>query len=121
MDGDYGLLLCDFNTTMNSVKDRLRCTTDSLGKSRYVMRTWEESEELIDTFKLHNPDINIYTWRPKDSQKGSRLDITIATPAILPFIANFSHRNHGYDVSDHSSTAFTLDFERSEKAPGSLL
>ena len=73
MDGDYGLILGDFNTTMDPVKDRYGYLTDNHKKSRYVLRTWEESEELIDTYRYLNPESIGHTWRTKDHQKHSRL------------------------------------------------
>ena len=118
MDGDYGLILGDFNTTMDPDKDRYGYESDNHRKSRYVMRMWEESEELIDTFRFLHPDSLTHTWRTKDNSKHSRLDYVMATPATLPFISDFGHHYHGFEISDHSSTTFSLDFEGAEKGPG---
>ena len=76
MDGDYGLILGDFNTTMDPDMDRFGYTADNHKKCRYVMRMWEECEELIDTFRFHHPDSRTYTWHTKDIQKKFRLDYT---------------------------------------------
>ena len=48
MEGDKGLLLGDYNTTIDPIKDKQAYVGDSQKKSRTVLKTWENTEELSD-------------------------------------------------------------------------
>ena len=46
--GDYGLICGDLNTTLNPKWDRYGYTQDSHQRSRAVINSWINTEELID-------------------------------------------------------------------------
>ena len=118
MSSEQGVILGDFNSTIDPTKDRKGYTTDNHKKSRTVLRTWTESEELIDVFRTFEPEESIFTYRTKDGSRQSRLDYVLATPGLIPNITTFSHRYYGYDHSDHSASIFQVDFEKAERGPG---
>ena len=71
MEGDYGLLYGDFNTTLDPKHDRFGYTTDNHKKCRTTINTWLEITELDDVVRCFHPDAPLYSWRTKDlGEKG---------------------------------------------------
>ena len=118
MQSDQGMILGDFNTTLDPKKDRKGYLTDNHKKSRVVLSTWLESEELVDVLRVFEPEKEVHTFRTKDNSKSGRLDYVLATPNLIPNITSFVHKYMGYDHSDHSATLLHIDFEKSEQGPG---
>ena len=44
----------------------------------------------------------------------------MATPTLLANINNFRHFFHGFDISDHSSSIFSVDFEKADRGKGTF-
>ena len=61
MDGDYGLICGDLNTTLDLKWDRFGYTQDSHRKSRAVISNWLATEELIDAIRFFHPDGSLYS------------------------------------------------------------
>ena len=53
-------------------------------------------------------------------RKKARLDYVMATPTLLANINNFRHFFHGFDISDHSSSIFSVDFEKADRGKGTF-
>ena len=65
MEGDNGILLGDYNTTIDPDKDRHAYIGDSHKKCRTVLQTWESTEELSDCYRFFFPDTKCFTFRQK--------------------------------------------------------
>ena len=89
MPGDNGLIIGDFNSTKDPDMDRIGYQTDNHRKSRVILTTWEDTEELIDTFRHIHPEAKSFTFRTKCLNKKSRLDY-----AFSPFSPFLQHNKH---------------------------
>ena len=83
MPGDNGVIIGDFNSTKDPEKDRVGYQTDNHKKCRVILNSWEDTEELIDTFRHIHPESKSFTFRTKGLNKKSRLDYAFATPSLL--------------------------------------
>ena len=48
----------------------------------------------------------------------SRLDYVLGTPSLCYSISNVTHVMHEYDITDHASTYFSIDFQPTNYGPG---
>ena len=113
----HRIIVGDWNTTLNANNDLLNYVTDPHKKSREVLQSWEDSEMLFDAFRYKNPDHKEYTWRVRNSNKASRLDMVWATGSLLDHM-EVSHVDNHPDVTDHASLKITIDLEMQREGPG---
>ena len=63
MEGDFGLICGDFNTTMNPDLDQYGYTTDPHKKCRATIQQWVDNGELCDVVRFFHPSSSLYSWR----------------------------------------------------------
>ena len=52
---NHRIIIGDWNHTLNASNDQINYVTDPHPKSRDVLQSWEDSEQLCDGFRYHNP------------------------------------------------------------------
>ena len=117
----HGMLIGDYNTTLDPFLDRCNYKHDNHTKSRLVINSWIEASEMLDYFRLTNGYIQQWTYRVKethDKTLKSRLDYVLGTPFLWYAISDIKHIFHEYEISDHDSTYFSMDFLSQIQGPG---
>ena len=117
----HGMLWGDNNTTLDPIIDRRQYKHDNHIKSRLVLNSWIEANEMLDYFRLINGNIQWWTCRVKESHDKtlkSRLDYVLDTPSLCYSISDVKHIFHEFDITDHASTYFSIDFLPQNKGPG---
>ena len=118
LEGDYGVLCGDFNTTLDPKNDCLGYTSDSHKRCRSTILSWIETDELIDTIICFNPDCQLYSWRTKKFDRRGRIDNLLVTPKLMPYISEARYVFHEHELTDHASLIFTLDIKNAEMGKG---
>lgn len=75
-----------------------------------------EDLQLIDYYRVLNPDKKVYTWRKKNPLKQDRLDIFLISNSLSNLVENFSIKP-GYR-SYHSIVLLELKFNPFTKGSG---
>ena len=86
-----------------------------------VINNWIENNELLDFYRLTNGITQSWTYRVKESHEQtlkSRLDYVLATPSLVYAISDIKHVLHEYNLTDHATSYFTIDFAPNSKGPG---
>ena len=118
---NHGILMGDFNTTLDPHLDRRNYKHDNHVKSRLVINSWIEASEMLDFFRLTNGNIQQWSYRVKETHNNtlkSRLDYVIGSPSLCYAISDINHIFHEFDISDHASTYFSIDFLPQSQGPG---
>merc|ERR1712082_268282 len=90
-------------------------------KSRLVINSWIEANEILDFYRLLNGNTQAWTFRTKETHNKtlkSRLDYVLVTPSLYYSISDVTHVFHEYDITDHASTYFSIDFQPKNDGPG---
>ena len=117
----HGILIGDYNTTLDPHLDRCNYKHDNHVKSRLVINSWIEASEMLDFFRLTNGNIQQWTYRVKETHNKtlkSRLDYVLGSPSLCYAISDINHIFHEFDISDHASTYFSIDFLPQSQGPG---
>ena len=96
----------DFNLVLNLELDKKGSRYRTNFKSKEIVNNWCEQKELVDIFRLQNPDSQKFTWYRKN---------TFKTFCYLDFLISFSlveritdsNIPYGFD-SGHSSIDLTF-------------
>ena len=107
----------DFNITMEPPKDRSEpCWYNN--NARKVIEEWKDSDNMIDIWRLRNPETRRFTWaKTKPKFSWSRIDyfiisantVNIVTDSdILPCV-----------LSDHSAIKLEIESCSNKRGPGS--
>ena len=118
---NHGLILGDLNTTLDPNLDRRYYKHDNHIKSRLVINSWIEANEMLDFYRLLNGNMQTWTFRTKETHNKtlkSRLDYVLGTPSLCYNISDVTHIFHEYDITDHASTYFSIDFQPKNEGPG---
>lgn len=105
-DNDYFILCGDFNLTLNPSLDTFNYTGINNPKARSKVLEIMEDLQLIDYYRVLNPDKKVYTWRKKNPLKQGRLDIFLISNSVSNLVENCSIKP-GYR-SDHSIVLLEL-------------
>ena len=76
---------------------------------------------MLDFFRLTSGNIQQWTHHVKETHNKtlkSVLDYVLGTPSLCYAISDIKHIFHEYDISDHASTYFSLDFLPQSQGPG---
>ena len=68
--------------------------------------------------RFFHPDGPLYSWKTLQGNKKGRLDHLLVTPRLLEHITKANYVYLGKEISDHSSTTFTIDLEKHEQGKG---
>lgn len=115
-DNDYFILCGDFNLTLNPSLDACNYTGINNPKARSKVLEIMEDLQLIDYYRVLNPDKKVYTWRKTNSLKQSRLDILLISDSLSNLVENCSIKP-GYR-SDHSIVLLEIKFNPFTKGCG---
>ena len=115
------LIVGDLNSTLNPILDRKNYQTDSHKKSRMIINDWLTYEAIIDFYKFANGNKQVWTYRVKETHNKTlkgRADYVLGTPSLASGISDVKHIFHEYELTDHATTYFTINFLPTEKGPG---
>ena len=116
----HKILIGDFNVTLNHSTDSTGYDTDPHKKSRKILQSYLDNEELIDSYRHFNPDKKEYSFRTKNCHKRARLDYGLVSPSLIQHITSTSFTAHNFGVTDHSSYTIKLDLTKSETGRGTF-
>ena len=118
MSGDYGLICGDLNTTLDPKWDRFGYTQDPHRRSRAVINSWINTEELIDAVRFFHPTGPLYSLKTLKGDKKGRLDHLLVTPKLMEHISRVKYIYLGKGITDHSSLNFAVYIEKQKKGKG---
>ena len=87
----HGMIIGDFNTTLDPILDRKNYKTDNHKKSRLVINNWISENEMLDFFRFTNGNEQIWTYKVKeknDQTLKSRIDYVLGTPSLANAISD---------------------------------
>ena len=97
---DYVVVCRDFNSVLDPRLDCMNYKNINHPRSRQIVFDTNDELNLVDTFRLFNPNVKRYSWRKRNPVKEARLDHFLTSNALSDIIDNCSIR-HSYR-SDHS-------------------
>ena len=107
----------DFNTVINIDIDKKNGRNDTHKKCRNIINSIIETNNLIDIWRLLNPNKMQYTWHSNTTPIiFSRLDFFLISDNIVNY-TNSCKIKAGYK-SDHSLVNINLDLLKIQKGPG---
>ena len=107
-DNEYFILCGDFNLTLNPSLDTYNYCGINNPKARDKTLEMMEDLQLLDYYRILNPDKKAYTWRKKNPLKQSRLDYILISDSLSNLVENCTIKP-GYR-SDHSIVVIELKF-----------
>ena len=110
------LIIGDFNVTINPLIDNLNYRQRRNEQARHKLIEMMESYGYNDTYRHIYGDKKMYTWYNPSGPQRSRLDMCLATNAILPFIVHT--KAQVAFKSDHRPILISIDFTNFERGPG---
>ena len=109
-DYDEGNIIIggDFNCVLDLEKDRKNCTTNNnRPRTRRQILNMMANYNLLDIFRMLNPDKNTFTWRKFNSNKQSRLDYFLVSEDLLNDIKEVETKSKY--KSDHSPVILSIN------------
>ena len=129
MDTQCKAIIGDFNCTLDKNLDRENYATDMHKKSRLIINSWIESNEVSDAFRAYYPYQKSFTFTGNKGQKG-RLDLCLANYNCLSKITTIRHIPIGMIdsrgqktarlISDHLLVHVNISLNEIDKGPGSF-
>ena len=89
-DADYVVMCNDFNLVLNPSKDSQNYVNINNPKSRSKVITMLNERDLVDIYRVHNPDMMQFTWRRRHPIKQARLDYFIISSSMTDIINSIS-------------------------------
>ena len=129
MDANCKAIIGDFNCTLDTNLDRENYSTDMHKKSRLVINSWIQNNEVSDAFRAYYPSQKSFTYTGNKGQKG-RIDLCLANYNCLSQITGIRHIPIGMIssrgqkparlITDHSLVQVTFSLQKIDKGPGSF-
>ena len=105
----------DWNIALDNDMDRFGTTIDRNPNARAIVNGWINNNEVVDIFRLKNPNLKRYTYmRKRPFPHGRRLDYFIVTTPLLNSI--ISAQIGTKVISDHAPA--TMKISNNSKKPG---
>ena len=86
-----------------------------------VINKWIAENEILDFYRYTNGKEQVWTYRVKETQdrtfKG-RINYVLGTPSLASAISDVKHIVHEYELTDHTTSYFTIDFAPTDTGPG---
>ena len=86
-----------------------------------VINNWISENRMIDFYRFTNGNEQMWTYRVKESLdqtlKG-RIDYVFGTPSLSNAISDVKHIFDEYELTDHATSYFSIDFSPTNKGPG---
>ena len=86
-----------------------------------VINNWITENEMINFQRFINGNEQIWTYRVKESHDQtikSRIDYVLCTQSLSNAISDVKHIFHEYELTDHATSYFSIDFAPVNKGPG---
>ena len=115
-DNKYFILCGDFNLALNPSLDTYNYCSINNPKARSKILEIMEDLQLIDYYRVLNPDRKAYTWRKKNPLKQGRLDFFLISDSLPNLVENCMIKP-GYR-SDHSIVLLELKFNPFKRGRG---
>lgn len=107
----------DFNTVIDIHYDKKNGRIDTHKKCREILKSMMTSFDLIDIWRLVNPNSTQYTWHSNTKPIiFSRLDYFLISDSLTNIVKNCKIKP-GYK-SDHSSVHLSISFLNENRGPG---
>ena len=107
-DNEYFILCGDLNLVLNSSLDSYNYSCINNPKAREKLFEIMDDLQLLDYFRVLNPDKKAFTWRKKNLLKQNRLDYILISESLSNLVENIyvkpSYR------SDHSAVVLEVKF-----------
>ena len=107
-DNDYYVLCGDFNIAINQNIDTQNYSHVNNPRARGKLLEIMSDLDLIDYYRVLNPDKKMYTWRKKNPMKQGRLDYFLISENLTNIVESMSIKS-GYR-SDHSAVICEFKF-----------
>lgn len=112
------VLAGDFNTSLDMVMDLLNNSGNNHVKKRQVILEYMQNKDLIDVWRVRNPESRIYTWRKPFSN-----DVVMSRLDFFLISQDLSLQTNKTDIkakfiSDHSRITLDLDFMDNKRGKG---
>lgn len=103
----------DFNLVMNPAIDRYNSTSNHK-KACAVLESYMLEAELVDIWRLKNPQARSYTWQNNDRK--SRIDMFVINEGFIPMVQNVTIL--ACNLSDHALLSLSIDLTDQPRGPG---
>ena len=115
-DNLYVIVCGDFNIALNYHLDTCNSLNINNPNARKKLLEIINNMDLIDYYRILNPNKKIYTWHKKNPPKHARLDYFLTSENLSNIIENIYVKT-GYR-SDHSHVVLDLKFDDFIRGPG---
>ena len=116
LDNLYFIVCGDFNLVLDPVMDTFNYLNINNPQARSKLLEIMNDMNLVDYFRVLNPDKKIYTWHKKNPTKHGRLDFFLTSENLSNIIENIEIKP-GYR-SDHSAVVLELKFNEFKRGKG---
>ena len=107
----------DLNLVLDPEMDKKGGQSSSThNKSREILLSKMDEYDLVDCFRILNPNEKRYTWHQNSPKVFCRLDFFLTSFGLLN-ITNITSISHGYK-SDHSFITIEIGNKKLERGPG---
>ena len=115
-DNDYFILCGDFNVTLNQALDTHNYSHVNNPKAREKVLEIMSDLQLVDYYRVLNPDKKVFTWKRKNPLKQGRLDYILISDNFTNVVENIYIKS-GYR-SDHSAVVIEFKLNTFERGRG---
>ena len=109
----YIIIGGDFNLIMDKELDSMNYKNINNPKAREELLNLMDGLNLVDVFRINNPELKRFTWRRKNPIKQARLDFFLMSESLLPMSPNIRYEN-SYR-SDHSPVVTSIKINEWKK------
>ena len=116
-EADHLLIAGDYNLVLDVDMDKQGGRAKTNEKAQRCILEYMENIDLMDIWRIKNPEQNEYTWRRKKPHVVQcRLDFFLISPGLANLVKHVSIGNSF--MSDHSVVKLVLKMEEYAKGPG---
>ena len=106
--------MIDFNLVLDVEKDRKGGLPKTNNNARKMVCEISEQFDLVDAWRLLNPDTNRYTWHRKQLEIYCRLDFFLVTQSLMGNVAS-AYILPGFKT-DHSLITLNISLHSNPRA-----
>ena len=106
----------DFNLVLNIENDKKGGIAKTHQNSLKTVQEISENLDLLDVWRIHNPDDKRYTWRQRQPKVYCRLDFFLISQSVIGDVTN-TDIVPGYKT-DHSMITLDLSLHANSRGPG---
>ena len=106
----------DFNLVLNIEKDKKGGLAKTRQNSLKTIQEISENLDLLDVWRIYNPDDKRYTWRQLQPKVQCRLDFFLISQSVIGDVTN-TDIVPGYKT-DHSMITLDLSLHANSRGPG---